>query len=46
MNTFGLKRKVNTFWLGKLQLEVVESWNEIVTFILNIKQNIQFYLER
>jgi hypothetical protein len=43
MNTLGLKRKVNTFWLGRLEL--YEHWKEIVKFVLNIKQRIQFYLE-
>ena len=46
MNTFGLKRKLNTFWLGKLQLEIIDAWNEIVSFVLQIKRNIQFYMER
>ena len=46
IEVFILKRKINTFWLGRLQLEIVDSWNEVVTFVLNIKKNIQFYLER
>ena len=46
MNTFGLKRKVNTFWLGRLQLEITEAWKEIVSFVGHIKRNIKFYLER
>lgn len=44
MNTFGLGRKINTFWLGKQQ--VTDAWNEIVYFVLTIKKNIQFLLER
>jgi hypothetical protein len=46
MNTFGLKRKgINTFWLG-LPGVIQDVWEEIVPFILQIKRNIQFYLER
>ena len=44
MNTFGLNKKLNTFWLGKQQ--IAEAWNELVSFVLTIKRNIQFYMER
>ena len=44
MNTFGLNKKVNSFWLGSGI--ITEAWKELVSFALNIKRNIQFYIER
>lgn len=44
MNTFGLKKKVHTFWLGRTIIG--DFWEEIVRFTLNIKKAIQFKLER
>lgn len=42
MNTFGLRRKLSAFGLGN----ILDAWNEYVSFILIIKKNIQFYMER
>ncbi len=42
MNTFGLRRKINTFWLGKLQFKIIDAWNEVVSFVLQIKNIYNF----
>ena len=46
MNTFGLKRKVHSFGLGKLRLSVVDAYHEIQRFSLSIYTKIKFRLMR
>lgn len=36
MNTFGLKRKVHTFGLGKLFLTTIQAYHEVANFILRV----------
>lgn len=42
MNTFGLRRKINTFGLGELQLTVVQAYHEIIDFVLTIARTQNF----
>lgn len=46
MNTFGMKRPVNSFGLGLLRGYVASAWREIVRFTLYIKQAVSFEVER
>jgi hypothetical protein len=46
MNTFGLKRKVHTFGLGRLSDQLVEGVHDIVDFVLTIYKKVYFDLSR
>jgi len=45
MNTFGLKRKVHTFGLGKLNLVIVNAYHEIQRFVLRITKRFNITTE-
>jgi hypothetical protein len=46
MNTFGLGKGVNRFWLGVPYALLIDAWKEIVRFTVYIKQSIGFDVER
>lgn len=46
MNTFGMRRPVNSFGLGLLRGYVATAWREIVRFTLYIKQLSAHIVER
>lgn len=50
MKTFGLHKKSSlpTWGLRGLRSFIIggSGWNEVVSFVLQIKRNIQFYMER
>ncbi len=46
MNTFGLKRPLNSFDLGKPGVMFAAAWQEIIRFTLFVRHLVGFDLER
>ena len=46
MNSYGLGKGVNRFWLGIPYSGLAASWQEIVRFVSYIRQQVKFNVER